>query len=107
MTDGNELSLWEGRPLNETRYRARFAFDPNSLTLPGYQQLELFNALGSGFERQFVLQMRFASGEYQLRLAAYLDTGSYVETDWLPISDAPHNLELDYQAAALALPMGI
>ncbi len=85
-------------PANEARYRARFYFDPNSVTLPADQDHDIFAARTSSGVA-FRVQVVYASGIYQIRAKIRNDSGSDTSTASYPISDAPHFVEVDWAAA--------
>jgi len=92
------MYLRDDTPLNETRYRARFYFDPNSLTM-GQGNTHRILAARNANTDVIRVELRFAGGTYQIRAGLRTDGGSYVFTTWYAISDAPHVIEFDWQAA--------
>lgn len=93
-------------PQAESRYRARFWFDPNGFT-PGddTQRVILMQAFARTPARNKLVQMmvRRTAGQYRLQFRVRRDDGSAATTSWLPFSDAPHAIELDWQRASSAL----
>ena len=93
-------------PDAESRYRARFWFDPNGFT-PGTdtQRVLILQAFSRTPERKKLLQMmvRRTSGQYRLMVKVRLDDGTSATTPWLPFSDAPHAIEIDWQRASSSL----
>jgi hypothetical protein len=45
------------------------------------------------------IQFRFSSGSYQIRAALRNDGSTWTNTNWVIITDAPHSIEFDWQAA--------
>jgi hypothetical protein len=45
------------------------------------------------------VELRFSSGAYQIRAALANDASKWTNTNWFTISDAPHAIEFDWQAA--------
>ncbi len=82
----------------EARYRARFTFDPNSISI-GYSGMHDIFVGRSGTIDVFRVQVTRLYGSYQLRTQARFDSATYTTTAWLPISDAAHLIEIDWQAA--------
>ncbi len=101
INDANTLYLTDNRPAAETRYRARFYFDPNSIAMASGDAHYIFYGLAEGAATVRV-EFRFASGTYQIRAGALNDAGSTLNTAWFVISDAPHFIEFDWRAATAA-----
>jgi hypothetical protein len=93
-------------PASESRYRARFWFDPNGFT-PGVdtQRVIILQAFSRTPDRKKLVQMmvRYTNGQYRLLVKTQLDDGTAVATTWVPFSDAPHAIEIDWQRASSAL----
>lgn len=85
-------------PLNESRYRVRFYFDPNSISMGSGNTHRILAALNSSAET-IRLDFRYSGGAYQIQAGVRTDGGGYVTTSWFTISDAPHAIEFDWQAA--------
>src|SRR4030095_1214848 len=86
----------------EPHYRARFYFDPNSISMTsgnahylmiGYDGATLSTAV-------FNVDFQYLNGNYQLRLRQQDDNQLTISTSWFTISDAPHYVELDWWAAS-------
>lgn len=86
-------------PSAETRYRARFYFDPNGANLAQGDMHTIFYAY-SGWTSVLRIDFRYSKkAGYQVRARA-LDNGkSWVSTPWFPILDAPHVIEFAWRAA--------
>lgn len=84
-------------PAAESRYRARFYFHPNSITMPSGAYAYLLQ--GNDATNRVVLLIQFyrTSAGYQVRVRAY-DSGlaNYVNTPFVIISNAVHSLEVDW-----------
>ncbi|MCA9873222.1 MAG: S8 family serine peptidase [Anaerolineales bacterium] len=93
------MYLRDSTPYQESRYRVRFYFDPNSIAMNAGNTHRIFAGRSSSAE-VVRIDFRYASGAYQLRASARTDAGSYVNTSWYTISDAPHAVEFDWQAAS-------
>ncbi len=99
IDDTNTLYVTDGAPSAETRYRARFYFDPNSITLPSGSSHTLFNGVQSPSTQILSVDLRRSASQYQLRATIRPDSGSSVATSWFNISDATHFIEVDWRAA--------
>jgi hypothetical protein len=87
-------------PNAETHYRARFYFDPNSITMTDGNAQYIFS--GQDATVAFQVDFRISGGSYQIRLRQYNDAGGVTSTNWVTISDAPHSIELEWWAATAA-----
>lgn len=66
INDTNDIYVVDDTPDSEIRYRARFYFDPNSLTMGTGETLDLFTGY-NGTTQVFHLQLQGNAGTYQLR----------------------------------------
>lgn len=48
------------------------------------------------------IQSRYSAGSYQIRANVRLNSGSYVNTAWYNITDAPHYIEFSWVASTAA-----
>ena len=87
-------------PVSEPRYRARFYFDPNSITMGDGQDFYIFN--GYDTASVFQVQLGFSAGNYRIRLRQTNDSAGTTSTAWVNISDAPHVIEIEWRAATAA-----
>jgi len=100
VDDNNTLVVIDDSPAAETRYRVRFYFDPNSIPMALGNAHLLFQGFSdSGVVQVLQLELRFQSTGYEVRALLLNDSKGWVSTNWFPISDAPHALELDWRAA--------
>jgi hypothetical protein len=98
INDNNRLYVTDDTPLAEARYRARFYFDPNSITMANNNAHYIF--YGYSGTTTVVLRIEFHySGGYQLRAALVNNSTSWTTSNWFTVSDAPHYIELDWRAA--------
>ena len=89
-------------PNAEVRYRARFYFTPNSITMAegdAYYLLTGYDALTSTPKLVLYVELRFTAGAYQLRLRQNDDSQSTRSTSWVTVSNASHSIELEWRAA--------
>ena len=77
----------------------RFYFDPNSIVMASGDMLFISYAYSGTSDVMLRVQLRFASGAYQLRTALLDDSATWENSNWFTISDAPHAINLDWQAA--------
>jgi hypothetical protein len=99
IDDTNAIYVTDDRPNAEPRYRARFYFDPNSISMAnGDAHIILRGYSGSTIVLR--AEFGFSAGAYQLRAALLNDGTTWTESNWFPLSDAPHSIELDWRAAS-------
>jgi len=99
IDDNNTIYVTDDNPNAESRYRARFYFDPNSITMASNDAHFIFKGFAGTATDVFQIELRNASGLYQIRAKALNDSSAFVVTNWFNISDAPHFIELDWGAA--------
>jgi hypothetical protein len=100
IDDNNALVVIDESPALETRYRARFYFDPNSIPMAiGDAHLIFLGSSGGGAIQQLQLELRFQATGYEVRALLVNDAKAWISTSWLTLSDAPHALELDWRAS--------
>jgi hypothetical protein len=89
----------------ETRYRARFYFDPNTLDpgeAAGKLRVRLLLAFNGSNQRVVTLVLRRQTGVYALMGRVRLDDGTRANTGFFTISNAPHLIELRWARATAA-----
>jgi hypothetical protein len=99
IDDTNSMYLTDDTPNTEPRYRARFYFDPNSVSMSSGAAHFLFRGFLGTSTQVVRVEFRFSSGAYQIRAALTNDGSTWTNTSWFTISDAPHAIEFDWQAA--------
>jgi hypothetical protein len=99
IDDTNTIYVTDDNPNLETRYRARFYFDPNSITMTSGDAHFIFKGfMGTGTD-VLQVELRNSAGVYQIRGKVLNDASAFVLTNWFNLSDAPHAIEVDWQAA--------
>ena len=102
IDDANTIYVTDDTPNAEPRYRARFYFDPNSISMASGNAHYIFKGfMGTSTSTEALrVEFRQSAGAYQIRAALMLDNGTtWVSTNWFTISDASHFVELDWRAA--------
>jgi hypothetical protein len=102
IDDLNLIHITDDTPNAEPRYRARFYFDPNSISMTNLDSHIIFFGYAgpSPFTPVLRVGFRFASGAYQLRASLWTDSAVWTDGSWFNISDAPHFVEVDWRAAS-------
>ncbi|MEM9292247.1 MAG: M36 family metallopeptidase [Acidobacteriota bacterium] len=98
IDDDSKVWIEDDSPSGERRYRARFTFDPNSVTMDeGKRQkiFQLFSDVPSAF-RQITGTMRFQGGIYKILFKVHQDDSSWIKTGFIDITDGPQTFEVDW-----------
>jgi hypothetical protein len=103
VDDTAGLYVQDDRPRDERRYRARFYFDPNGFDpgeAQGHRRSRIFLAFSEAPARRVAaLVLRRLDGEYAVRGRARLDDDTQADTSFIPITDEPHVIEIDFRQA--------
>jgi hypothetical protein len=109
MTPPVPMFVQDDRPAGDKRMRVHFAFDPNGFDPgegDGHFRVRLFVAFDPAGKRVLAVVLRRRHGTYALQARVRLDAGPLVETAFVPIPDAPHEVGLLWSAASAALADG-
>jgi uncharacterized delta-60 repeat protein len=104
VNDTAGLYVQDDTPDDESRYRARFHFDPNGFD-PGeaeqHRRTRLFIAFAEDpMRRLAAVVLRRLEGSYSLMARVRQDDNTQVSTPFVPIDDGPHAIELDWRRAS-------
>jgi len=102
IDDNNSIYVTDDTPNAEPRYRARFYFDPNSISMVSGDAHNIFFGYAGTSTAVLRGAFRFSSGAYQVRFGLLNDSGTWLNTSWFTISDASHAIEIDWRAATAA-----
>jgi hypothetical protein len=102
IDDANTIYVTDDTPNAEPRYRARFYFDPNSITMASNDAHFIFKGFMGTATDILQVELRNSAGIYQIRAKLLNDSAAFVVTTWFTISDATHFIELDWRAATAA-----
>jgi hypothetical protein len=107
VDDTNGIYVQDDAPNDESRYRARFYFDPNGFD-PGEAQshfrTRIFLALEENPIRRLVaVVLKRQAGAYSLMGRCRLNDGTQADTGFFPVSNAPHVIEIDWRRASSAV----
>ena len=102
VNDTNAHYVEDDTPGSESRYRARFYFDPNGFD-PGeassHFRVRIFLAQDSSNLRVITIVLKRQGGQYSIEGRARLNDGTRVDTAFFDITNAPHFIEFDWQRA--------
>ena len=102
VNDTNSLFVEDDTPASETRYRARFYFDPNGFDpgeADGHLRVRLLLAQDDLNQRLITIVLKRSSGQYSVEGRVRLNDGNRVDTPFFNITNAPHSIEFDWQRA--------
>jgi hypothetical protein len=104
VDDTAALYVQDDTPADEEHYRARFYFDPNGFD-PGEGQQHFRTRIFIVFEenptrRLAAIVLRRQQGAYAIRGRLRQADGSQLDTPFIPISDEPHVIEIDWKRGA-------
>ena len=85
-----------------TDIRVRIYYDPNSLTIPNYENYIIFLLRANGSPTRYQVQfgIYFNDTDYQVRALCLDDAGDPEYTAYYTISDGPHYLEAHLERSA-------
>ena len=100
VNDQNALFVRDDTPNNESSYRARFYFDPNSFDpgeASGHLRMRLCIVHNAANQRLVTIVLRRQGGAYSIAARGRRDDGTRVATVFVPITNAPHHIEFDWR----------
>ncbi|HEX5839465.1 MAG TPA: hypothetical protein VFY26_16635, partial [Anaerolineales bacterium] len=100
INDANVLSLTSDHPNAEPLYRARFYFDPNSISMASGDTHIILRGYSGSSTVVLRVEIGYSAGGYQVRAGLANDGSTFTDTTWVSLTDAPHVIELDWHAAA-------
>jgi hypothetical protein len=101
IDDTVSIKVIDPSPADETHYRARFYFNPNSLTMSSGSSHVIFEGYDTLYDSSFFqLELFQESGVYKLRPRVKNDGGSYTTGTKQTISDDWHVVELEWQQSS-------
>jgi hypothetical protein len=99
VNNNTAIYITDDLPQIETRYRARFYFDPNGITMADNNAHYIFYGYTGSSTVVLRVEFRRSNGAYQVRASTQNDVNVWLNTNWFTISDAPHFIEFDWRAA--------
>jgi hypothetical protein len=101
IDDNTPIYVIDDTPSDELRYKAKFHFDPHSISMANGDSHTIF--LGqdqrAGFVDALRVQFRKVASGYRLRAGAREDNLTWVNTAWFAITDQSHEIEVEWEAA--------
>jgi hypothetical protein len=99
VDDNTAIYLTNDTPLTESRYRARFYFDPNTITMSNGNAHYIFYGYTGASTVVVRVGFRLSQGNYQIQGGVRSDGGTWTNTAWFTINDGSHAIEFDWRAA--------
>jgi parallel beta-helix repeat protein len=102
INDNNAIFVTDNSPANESRYRARFYFDPNTIAMGKSDAHVIFQGINATGTVVLQIEFRKNGSNYQISAILVNDTTIFTNSGWFTISDAPHFIEVDWRASTAA-----
>jgi hypothetical protein len=102
INDNNAIFVTDNSPTNEAQYRARFYFDPNTITMGKNDAHFIFQGLNATGTVVLQVELRKNGNNYQISASLVNNSTGLTNSGWFSISDAPHSIELDWRASTAA-----
>jgi hypothetical protein len=99
INDTASIYVRDNSPVNESGYRIRFLFDPNSITMGPSDAHVIAEAHTPASQSIIQAVFKNSAGGYQISAQTRVDSGIWVWTVNGALSDAPHMIEIDWRAA--------
>src|SRR6266540_472132 len=100
INDNNSIFVTDATPAAESRYRARFHFNPNSIAMAkGVAHLIFTGADAKGTSVLQIEMRSTGSLRYDVRASLLTDGTQLKSTGWTGLSNARHSLEIDWRAS--------
>jgi hypothetical protein len=93
------MYVTDNSPSNETRYRVRFYFNPNGITMSNNNAFYLLYGLTSSGTVTVRVEFGRSGTTYRIRAALSNNSTTFTNTSWFTVSNVPHYIEIDWRAA--------
>ncbi len=100
IDDQSDIYVIDSSPLGDASYHARFYFDPNSISIPSEEFVDLFQSLDMTSSIANYVRLRSVDGQYQIQAGAVDDNQQTYATSWFDTNDDYHAFEIDWQASS-------
>jgi hypothetical protein len=101
IDDNTGIYVADYTPLAEPHYRARFYFDPNSISMVNGNSHNIFYGITGSSTTLFRIGFRYTTATgYQLDIAMINDAGVWTSSTYTNLSDATHFIEIEWLAAS-------
>ncbi|MCB1054960.1 MAG: hypothetical protein KDD11_05540 [Acidobacteria bacterium] len=103
--DQSNAFLVDESPANERRYRLRFWYDPNSMTMQDNKRHKIATLFGSSPSQRRLLTLvirKDPGAAYAILAKSHEDSDAWAKTAWINLSDLPHMIEVEWLRATVA-----
>jgi hypothetical protein len=101
IDDNSNLRAIDSSPLDETHYRARFYFNPNSLVMSSGKAHFILDGMYLDTNDAILrIELIYENGQYKLRTRVMKDNYAYINSSKYVISDDWHVVEVEWQASS-------
>jgi hypothetical protein len=101
IDDTTSIYAVDRSPKDEPQYRARFYFDPNSVSIPSGNGFSILGGSGD-VGSVYRVMLNNVGGSYMVQLLAVTDTSVWVTGTQIATLDEPQLIEIEYKAASAA-----
>jgi hypothetical protein len=103
IDDNTAIYVQDNTPNAESVYNIVFHFDPHSVAMANLDShaIVLAQDLQSTFVAAIRVELRSLNGAYQIRARSRNDNLTWTNTSWVTISDAEHEIEVEWDGASL------
>jgi hypothetical protein len=99
VNSNSAIYVRDDSPASESRYQARFHFDPNSIGMASSNAHYIFYGYTGTTKIVLRVEFRYSTPNYQLRAGLVNNASGWKTSRWINIADAPHLIEVNWQAA--------
>jgi len=99
VNDNNSIYVIDYSPANESRYRARFYFNQNSIAMSNGNAHFIFQGVMGSNTPVTRIEYRYYNSNYQIRTGALNNSSTWTNSGWFTISNSSHSIEIDWAAA--------
>jgi hypothetical protein len=99
INDNNAIFVTDNSPTAESRYRARFYFDPNTITMGRNDAHFILHGLNAAGTVVMQVELRKNGNNYQISASLVNDSTGFTNSGWFTITDALHFIELDWRGS--------
>jgi len=102
-------SVQDDSPSGETRFRARFYFNPNSFDTgeaQNHHRARLLLGFNAGGQRALTLVLRRQAGAFAIEGRIRQNDGSRIDSGFTPLTNAEHYIEIDWLRSGAGLNNG-
>jgi hypothetical protein len=100
IDDTTPIYCTDTLPFFETQYRARFHFDPNSISMAAGDTHVIFGGYREVSDQVVRVLLRRQANSYQARAGLVDDGSTWMNSNWFNIKDGQHAFEIAWKASS-------